>query len=80
MIDVTLSTGRVLAVDMSKVTIRAYRALFDPAQTHEQEDATVAKVLGISVDDLLSLSQPDYRRAVKAFFDAAKAPLDDPKV
>ena len=77
--DVTLSTGKVLPVDLSKITIKEYRALFDKDQRREDEDATLAKCFGITVDELLELSQPDYRRAAAAFFEAAREPLEDPK-
>lgn len=80
MFEVTLSTGKVLQVDLSQVTIREYRALFDPEQSRENEDVVIARALCITVDELLDLSQPDYRHAIKGFFDAARAPLDDPKV
>lgn len=77
--DVTLSTGAVLSVDLHRISIKEYRALFVPEQPQADGDATLAKAFGLTADELLELSQPDYRLAVKTFFDAAKAPLDDPK-
>jgi hypothetical protein len=67
-----------IKVDLSTVSIREYRALFDKDQPQAAEDATIAKACGITVDELLELSQPDYRRLVKRFFDAAREPLADP--
>jgi hypothetical protein len=67
-----------ITVDLSRITIREYRALFDKEQPQEAEDATIAKVCGLTVEELLELPQPDYRRLVKRFFDAARAPLSDP--
>jgi hypothetical protein len=67
-----------IRIDMNLVSIREYRALFGPGQPQDQEDATIAKAAGITVDELLSLSQPDYRRLCKRFFDAAREPLSDP--
>lgn len=67
-----------IKIDLNVVTIREYRALFDKAQPQDEEDAIIAKACGITVDELLDLSQPDYRRLVKRFFDAAREPLADP--
>jgi hypothetical protein len=67
-----------LKIDLSRVTIREYRALFDKGQPQDEEDATIAKACGITVDELLDLSQPEYRRLCKRFFDTAREPLADP--
>jgi hypothetical protein len=67
-----------IRVDMSRITVREYRALFDKNQPQAEEDSTIAKACGLTVDELLDLSQPDYRRLAKRFFDAAREPLDDP--
>lgn len=65
-------------IDLSRITIREYRALFVKEQPQAEEDATVAKAAGITVDELLELPQPEYRRLIKAFFDKAREPLADP--
>jgi hypothetical protein len=67
-----------IKIDLSVVSIREYRALFDKDQPQDAEDATIAKACGITVDELLDLPQPDYRRLCKRFFDAAREPLADP--
>ena len=76
--NITLADGREITIDLSVITIREYRALFDKKQKQEDEDATLAKVVGLTVDELLDLSQPDYRRVTEAFFKAAREPLSDP--
>lgn len=67
-----------IRVDMSRITIKEYRALFDKGQAQADEDGTIAKACGITVDELLELSQPDYRRLIARFRKAAMEPLDDP--
>lgn len=76
--NLTLTDGREITIDLSVVTIREYRALFDKKQKQEDEDATLAKAVGLTVDELLDISQPDYRRLAEAFFKAAREPLSDP--
>lgn len=80
MADLTLHDGRVITLDMNRITIREYRALFDKDQEKDDEDATLAKAFGVTVDEFLDLSQVDYKRAIHIFFETARAPLDDPKV
>jgi len=67
-----------IKIDLSRITIKEYRALFDKDQPQAEEDAIMAKCADITVDDLLALPQPEYRRLVKLFFDEARKPLDDP--
>lgn len=59
---VKLSNGREITVDIGRISVREYRALFNPEQKQDDEDSTLAKVAGLAVDELLDLSQPDYRR------------------
>jgi len=76
--NLTLNDGREITIDMSVITIREYRELFKKGQKQEDEDATLARASGLTVDELLDLSQPDFRRLAEAFFKAAREPLADP--
>jgi hypothetical protein len=69
---------RTFEVDLTQISIKEYRLLFEASHTPDQDDELYARCLGLSVDELQALSLPDYRRAVKAFFDKAKEPLADP--
>ena len=63
-------------MDIGRISVREYRALFNPEQKQDDEDSTLAKVAGLAVDELLDLSQPDYRRIITAMLADAKQPLD----
>lgn len=78
MADITLSNGREITFDLSQMTLREYRGLFDKAQAPEQEDKIIAKVAGLSVDEYLDLPQPDWRKLILSFFKKAREPLSDP--
>lgn len=78
MADLTLADGRVITVDLHRVSVREYRALFADDQPQAEEDATLAKAAGLTVDELLNLGQPDYRRLAALFFKLAREPLADP--
>jgi formate-dependent phosphoribosylglycinamide formyltransferase (GAR transformylase) len=70
--------GKEMTPDLHRVTIKEWRSIFEKDQPQEQEDAIIAKIAGISVDELLELSQPDYKLLVRAIFNQAKEPLADP--
>lgn len=69
--------GREITIDMSKITIKEYRTLFSPEQTAEEGDAVVGKTVGMTAEEIQALPQPDYRKLVAKFFEAAKAPIDE---
>jgi hypothetical protein len=75
---VAMDELRKFDVDLSKISIKEYRLLFDTAHPAEQDDALYARCLGLTIDEFQALPYPDYRRAIKAFFDKAKEPLADP--
>lgn len=73
-----MAHGKEFDVDLSRITIREYRSIFDKDQPREEEDAVISKAAGLTVDEMLDLSQPDYRRLLELFFTKAREPLADP--
>ena len=69
---------RKFEVDLSRISIKEYRLLFDTAHTPEQDDELYARCLGLTIDELQALPLPDYRRAIAEFFIKAREPLSDP--
>ena len=77
MADYTAVNGTEYTFDLNAITIGEYRKIFD-SNDPQADDATYAKAAGITVEELQSLGVEDYRRLVKAFFEKARRPLDDP--
>jgi hypothetical protein len=75
MADITLSDGREITFDLKKVSLKEYRALFDPKQPRETEDATISKVSGLTVDEYVDLPLEDSKRLVVAFIKRAQKPV-----
>lgn len=75
---VKLSDGREITFNFYAITIKEYRSLFSNEQEQEEEDALVARVAGMTVDELTGLPQPDYRRLLRGFLREA-ANSDDEK-
>ena len=76
MADITLSDGREITFDFTKLTLKEYRALFDKAQAVDDEDTIVARVCGIEIDEYQSLSYADWKRLLQAFFKRSREPVD----
>ena len=78
MADFVTRDGKEINFDFERISIKEYRALFDKGQPQPEEDELMARVCGITVDELMAFSQPDYKKMLKAFLKVATSPLDDP--
>jgi hypothetical protein len=67
-----------LTFDLEKVTITEHRAFANGSLMDAADDEHLAKVTGQPVEFFRALSQPNYRRVLRAYFKKASAPLDDP--
>jgi len=75
--NVKLSGGKEITIDLFRISIREFRQLVK-SPDQDTEDRILAKVAGITEEELLSLPQPDYRLLVDKFFKAIQEPLADP--
>lgn len=78
MADLVLSDGRQITFDLSRMTIKEYRGLFDSSEDENKSDETVARVAGLTAEELQSLPYPDYKRMANRFFAKCREPLADP--
>lgn len=78
MADVTLSDGKEITFDLSKMTIKEYRSILDPQEETDKSDGTLARVAGMELEDVQNLPYPDYRRIANAFFKKCQEPLQLP--
>jgi hypothetical protein len=74
--DVVLRDGREVFFDLEAISITEYRAMLKPAQTDEEESATLAKVSGLKPEDIDGFSLGEWKRFTKAFFRRAQEPTD----
>lgn len=66
--------GRDFEIDLSKITIKEYRALRDPDQPEDEGDAILAKAAGMELDEVQELSYLDWRLLVQKFYETAINP------
>jgi hypothetical protein len=78
MADVILSDDKEITFDLSRMSIREYRGMFDPQEDDNKTDETLARVAGLTLDELQSLPYPDYRKLARAFFSRCRQPDADP--
>lgn len=78
MADVTLSDGREIEFDLSKLTIKEYRSLFDPSQPEEDEYGILGRVSGLSAEEIEELPLLEWKRFYGGFLKKAREPLADP--
>ncbi len=75
MADITLSDGRAVTFDLYQMSVREWDRLLLPEQPKSEERATLAKVSGLSVEEIESLPFPDYHKLINAFVERCKNPL-----
>ena len=78
MADVTLSDGREITFDMWKVTYKQWKIIWDPGTSEEDTDVHVARCAGLTVDELHSLPQPDWKALIHALHRKGTQPLSTP--
>lgn len=78
MADITLSDGREITIDLGKISVREWRALFDPKQPDADEYATVGRVAGLTAEQVAGLPLPEWQRLYRAILKKAQEPLADP--
>ena len=64
--------------DLTKISLREYRSLFDKGQNKDDEDSLVAKVFGFaSADEMLDELDPlEYKRLVAEMFKQMREPIE----
>ncbi len=76
--DFTLSDGTAITFDLRKMTRRQWKGIFDPGESDEESDVTVARVCGIEIKKLLELDLIEYKTLLNALIARARQPLSDP--
>lgn len=70
------------SADLTRISLREYRSLFDKGQSPESEDAILAKVFGFESADVMldEISQPEFKRLMAEMLKQARDPVEsDPK-
>ncbi len=78
MSDLKLADGREFDIDLNKVSIKEWRELLNPEQSHEDEYALLAKIVDWKVEDIANLGYLDFKRLGNKVAEKASNPVSDP--
>lgn len=78
MADYTLGNGREITFDLHKLNMRQWRGLFDASESDERSDETLARVAGLSADEMDALDFIEYKQLFAAFLRKTREPLANP--
>jgi hypothetical protein len=73
--DVTLADGREVFIDLSKITVKAWREYVRAETQPEDDDAMLSKLTGLAPEEIENLSYLDWRKLDKAFAEKIRNPL-----
>ena len=77
-VDYTLPDGTEVKFDLKKMTYRQFKGLFDPRESDENSDETLARVSGLELEQINSLDFVEYKRLFRALVTRCQNPLLDP--
>ncbi len=75
---VKLFSGREVVLDMMKISTAEWKQAIKTGTSDEEEYAILSKASGLSVEELGTMSQPDYRLLIEAFIRLGTQPLANP--
>jgi hypothetical protein len=78
MADVTLRSGKIIPVNVEKMTVRQYRDFTNSNGAPEAENVIITQCTGLTVDEFEALSYAESRQLIKAILVAANQPMLDP--
>lgn len=76
--EVVLEDGRLIQIDLNRITVAEWRRLFDPSQLPEEEDEILSKAAGMTAEEWRSLGLADWRKVSMAILEKGRNPLSDP--
>lgn len=76
--DFITQTGKEVYFDLTKMTYGQWLGLFDPKESDEKSNITVARVSGLTTDELNELGFLEYKKMFNSLLKRAREPLENP--
>jgi hypothetical protein len=76
--DFVLSNGREVFINLAVCTHKQWRGIWDKAEADESTDTTLARIYGMSVEELESISEVEYRQLLPLLINRMNHPISDP--
>ena len=77
---IELSTGKKVTVDVSTLTVKEWRGLWDVKSKDEDDDKVMARLSGLKVEAMPDLLRADQRLILTTIIALSNSPLDDPNL
>jgi hypothetical protein len=74
-----LSSGSEIVVDLTKISIKEWREMWDLHSDDAKSDEIFGRCVGMSLDEVQALNFRDFQQVGRAIREAASQPLEDPK-
>jgi hypothetical protein len=78
MADFTLQDGREINFDLNKLSYGQWLGIHSPTESEERTDKTLARVAGMELKDIKTLSIIEFKRLLAALRKKVQEPLSDP--
>jgi len=75
MSDFTLSSGKEITFDLTKLTHGQWKGLIRPTKGAEKEDAIISRCSDLSIEELDALGEREYRAIADAFVKRVVSPI-----
>ena len=72
-----VSGEKMPEIDLRLITISEWRAMFDQTQSDHAGDTTLAKVSGMTLEEIQNLPLFDYRALFQAVVEKARKPMEN---
>lgn len=76
--DLTLSDGREIYMNLNAVSIKEWRTMKDLEQPEVEGDKILARVCGMTLEEVQSLGAGDWRSAAIRMHERFRNPMADP--
>ena len=73
-----LADGKKITVDVSTLKVKEWRGLFDTSIPDEESDAVLARLCGLSVEEVPDMLRADLRLIFLTVIELSNSPLNDP--
>lgn len=78
MSEITLKSGKVVKVDVSKLTVKEWRAFVAPGSNANDENIVIEKCTNLKTDEIGEMIYSDFKDVVREIITVAQSPLDNP--
>ena len=78
MADLKLKSCKEISIDLSKITVKEWQALRNPAYSNDVDNEVVSRITGLTIEAIEKMAADEFNAMIFGIFDKMKRPLDSP--